>query len=184
MPPILEPTPIGTHHMTIKEHRLVREAQARFAAKTRNLSPRVLELRLRSLANRPAGYGPDEIDPIERALARQSLDIVEAKNAAKKLNEARDEMRRSPPPRMNRPEQLAELEKFDHQEAALIARLESIANQPLGGAVKEAVALRKAADEEAKRIAALRTAAEARAAEQALDPGAVDALAAAIANRK
>jgi hypothetical protein len=166
--------------MNINHTALAQAARARFEAKMRGLSPRVLEMRLRALANKPVGTGQDEVDPLEQAFAQQALDIIKAKADAAKVQQAYEELSRTPPPGMTRPQQLAELEMLEHEQAAVIGRLENIANRPMGRAVEASIAIHKEAEREAGKAAAMRAAAEAQVAAADIDPKTVDALAKAI----
>lgn len=163
----------------------IRAAQRRFDEKTRGLERPLLRLRLLAMANKATGFGPSQIDPIERSWAAQALATLEAQDEMARVEKRHADLERSRDPRQSEADRLLELKALVDEHHALKIKVLAAAEQDHTLAAKEARAAYAERDARAERVTAIRSAAAAQAEATMMDDHpAVKNLAAALVEKK
>lgn len=161
----------------------LRAAKNSLAEKTKGLSPDLLRLRLRAIAN--GGFGQVQVDPLEQSWAKQALDVLVAQDGLGRVAKAHAELEASRDPRLTKAQRLFGLNKLEEEHNLLKIKLIQAAEQNHAGAAQEAHKVFAERDAKAAQVVAIRAAAAARAEATLIDNHpAVANLAAAIVARK
>lgn len=147
----------------------LRMAQRNFAERTRGLSPRLLRLQLLAMTSKPTGFGPGQVDPLERSFAQQSLDILNAKDGIERVEQAHAELSGRRDARLPEGDRLIQLKALETERDMFKIRVITAAKNNHFAAADSARAAYAERDADSVRVTAIRAAAQARADATILD---------------
>lgn len=147
----------------------LRAAQARFAERTKGLSPRVLRLQLLALVNKTPGTGHGQVDPLELSFARQSLDLLTAQDGLTRVQQAHADLSARRAPRQSEADQLVGLKSLEREADTFRLNAITAAQRNHSAAADAARAAYAERDADSAKVTAIRAAAQARADATILD---------------
>ena len=159
----------------------LRAAQRNFAARTKDLSPRLLRLQMLADINK----GPGQIDPLERSFAQQSHELLTAQDGLARVHQEHAALSANRDPRLTEANRLVGLKGLETEADMFRLKAITAAQRNHSAAADAARAAYAERDASSVQVAAIRAAAEARA-EAALveDSPLIANLAAAIVARR
>lgn len=159
-------------------------AKRRLAEKTKGLSPELLRLRLRAIAN--GGFGQTRPDPIEQSWATQALDVLTAQDGLERVAQAHADLEVNRDPRMSKAQRLFGLSKLEEEHSLLQIKVIQAAERNHVAAAQEARKFYAERDAQAAQVTAIREAAQERAEKILYDehPVVADLAAAIVARRR
>lgn len=162
----------------------MRAAKKSLSEKTQGLSPDLLRLRLRAIAN--GGFGTTQVDPLQRSWAKQALDALTAQDGLDRVAKAHAELEANRDPSISKAQRLFGLSSLEQEHNLLKIKLIQAAEQDHTGAAQEARKVFAERDAKEAHFLAIRQAAEARAASMLIDdhPAVANLAAAIVASKK